>query len=73
MEPTDCHPAEVLTKAMMPDAAGAVTDGKILCVNDDTGNVFKALVDFIPEENGYRLKGPPSTKHWLSQVKNHTV
>lgn len=57
----------------MPDAAGAVTDGKILCVNDDTGNVFKALVDFIPEENGYRLKGPPSTKHWLSQVKNHTV
>ncbi|XP_016108443.1 uncharacterized protein C16orf46 homolog [Sinocyclocheilus grahami] len=71
VEPTDCHPAEVVTKAMMPDATGAVTDGEILSVSGDTGNVFKALIDFIPEENGYRLKRPPSTKHWLSQVNNH--
>ncbi|KAF4101594.1 uncharacterized protein si:ch73-103b9.2 [Onychostoma macrolepis] len=71
VEPTDFHPAEVVTKAMMPDATGAVTAGERLSVDGDPGNVFKALADFIPEENGYRLKGSPCTKHWLSQENNH--
>lgn len=71
VEPTDFHPAEVVTKDMMPDATGAVTSGERLSVNSVPGNVFKALTDFFPEENGYMLKGSPCTKHWLSQESNH--
>ncbi|XP_073706033.1 uncharacterized protein C16orf46 homolog [Garra rufa] len=67
VEPTDCHPAE----AVIPAATGAVAAGERLSVDCDTGSVFKALTDFIPEENGYRLNGSPSTKHWLSQDSNH--
>ncbi|KAK2894915.1 hypothetical protein QQF64_011991 [Cirrhinus molitorella] len=66
VEPTDFHPAE----AMMPDVADAAA-GERLSVDCDTGNVFKDLTDFIPEENSYRLKASPSTKHWLSQDSNH--
>jgi len=46
VEPTDCHPAEVVTKAMMPDATGVITDGERLSVSGDTRNVFKAHIDF---------------------------
>lgn len=61
------EPAEV----MMPDATSAVTADERLSIDCDTGSVFKTLTDFIPEENSYRLKGSPSTKHWLSQDSNH--
>lgn len=71
VEPTDFHPAEVVTKAIMPDATRAVTADERLSVSGDPGNVFKVLTDFIPKENGYRLKEAPCTKHWLSQESNH--
>ncbi|XP_026105800.1 uncharacterized protein LOC113077690 [Carassius auratus] len=71
MEPTDFHPAEVVTKTMMADATGAVTAGERLSVSGDPENVFKVLTDFIQEENSYRLKESPCTKHWLTQESNH--
>ncbi|XP_043120597.1 uncharacterized protein si:ch73-103b9.2 [Puntigrus tetrazona] len=70
VEPTGCHPSEI-TKAMAPDATGSVTAGERLKNDGDSGNVFKTLTDFIPEDNGYRLKGSPCTKRWLSQDSNH--
>lgn len=62
VQPTDWHKAEV-SKAMMPGA----TDAERANVNGGTGNVVEVLTNFISEENSYRFKGSPSTKHWLSQ------
>ncbi|KAK9958517.1 hypothetical protein ABG768_010631 [Culter alburnus] len=66
VQPTDWHQAEV-SKAMMPGATDAVTAAERANVNGGTGNVVEVLTNFIPEENSYRFKEYPSTKHWLSQ------